>query len=116
MPYSYSSNEENYYGGFETREDAVAEASKELTHFWTGKNRITESPEEHWYAVDWLEYVSETEEYSLECAQGWDRSTEDQREELEAEVRMVMRRWCEKHDLLPRFYHVEDIVEHKIDE
>lgn len=55
----------------------------------------------------WLETVSVSEEYSLECAEGWDRSTLLQRDELESEVAPILAAWLDRHKLRPKFFVVK---------
>ena len=50
-------------------------------------------------------------DYSGEYAEGWDVSTIEHREELEAEVRAVMAKWLDRHGLRPQFFVVQDIQE-----
>lgn len=121
MAFSYSFDEESYYGAFDTRERAAAEATAEGKteggrRFFTARNVPPAQPEEFWHADDWLERVSEQDEYAMDCAEDWDQSNADQHAELEAEVRAVMAAWLDRHKLRPRFYTVEDVQEHQIDE
>jgi hypothetical protein len=117
--FSYSFNQENYHGDFETREEAIAEAEAEAVHggatrFWTGEQVKPWQPEDIWEAYDWLEDVSCQDEYSIDAAEGWDESTKEQREELEAEVRKVMAAWLDRHDLRPKFWLIENVQEHQL--
>lgn len=110
--FSYSSDEEYFEGQYETREEAIAVAGSMYPRFWTGRNRHPVSPECFWTAKDWLYQVSVTEEYSLEQAEGWDESTTEQQKELEDIVRPIMLEWMRRHELLPKFWHVEDVLSH----
>ena len=114
--FSYSHDEENYHGEFATREEALAEgraSGRVDATVWTGRSVPPTQPEEWWEAEDWLELVSCQDSYSLDCADGWDESTKEQRRELESLVRPIMAAWLDRHGLRPRFWLVEDVIEHK---
>lgn len=110
MPrYSYSTNQETYQGDFDTVEQACDEAAGEVglhAHFWVGEQSKPE-PESWWNAEDWLEHVSWQEEFSSEWADGWDKSTYEQRKELESLVRPIMAAWLDRHKLRPKFFNIE---------
>jgi hypothetical protein len=74
-----------------------------------GVNVQPTQPEMLWFADDWLEHVSVQDEFGGEWAEDWDGSTEEQREELEKEVRDVMAKWLDRHDLRPTFFSVDEI-------
>lgn len=112
--FSYSSDNEHFEGQYDTREEAIAVAETMYPRFWTGRNRLPVSPEEFWKAEDWLYQVSVTEEYSLEEAEEWDESTPNQRKELESLVRPIMLEWLERHNLTPKFWHIEDMKQHDL--
>lgn len=76
---------------------------------WIGRDRVPIQPEEFFHAEDWLESVSCSDEYNMECADGWDASTQEQREELDEIVRAAMAAWLDRHGLRPRFFVVEKI-------
>jgi hypothetical protein len=117
--YSYSHNEENYYGSYATREEAIAEASADLDkgdRFWTALNSPPTQPEAFWQAEDWLEHVSCQDEYGCDWSMDWESSTAEQRAELEAEVRPVMAAWLERHGLRPRFWSAEEVQMHTVAE
>jgi hypothetical protein len=110
--FSYSTDEERFHGQFETRGEAITEVLSETKSgqcFWVGENRAPTPPEDLWEAEDWLEHVSCQDEYSGDYAEGWDSANLKQREELEAEVRAVMAKWLDKHDLRPKFWCVDNV-------
>jgi hypothetical protein len=111
MSYSYSTDEESYQGQFASAEDACDEAANEIAvegaHFWVGENASPPQPETFWHAYTWLDNVSEQDEYGGEWACDWDKSKLEQRAELEAEVRTVMGRWLDRHNLRPKFWTIE---------
>jgi len=116
VTWSYSTNEERYEGDFETEADAVAFALTLVSdgeEFWVGEDSEPVQPEDWWEAADWLEHVSSQDEYSMDCADSWDRSTKEQREELEAAVRNVMAEWLDRHRLRPTFWVVKDPVSYR---
>jgi hypothetical protein len=104
--YSVSRDGETYHGSFATLEEAKAEGSR-----WVGEIEYPMQPEFWWSAEDWLEHVSCQEEYSHEAAEGWDTSTEAERQELEKEVHAVMAAWLDRHKLRPEFFCVENVID-----
>lgn len=104
--FAYSRNRELYYGDFASREDAIAEikSCEPDGTYWVGMCVEPSSPELFWHADDWLEHVSVQDEYSHDCADGWDQSSSKQREELEYLVQVIMRDWLVRNKLLPNFY------------
>lgn len=113
--FALSTNEENYYGNYETVESAVQEAIRhEYESFWIGECVKPTPPEDWWEANDWLEHVSCQDEYSGEWAEGWDDSTKPQREELELQVRKVMADWLDKHNLRPSFFSIVNPVKYVV--
>lgn len=101
----YSLDEEHYEGDFATREEAIAEgqAAYPGETIYVGKGVAPEAPEEFWDAEDWLDNVQDQDEYLIDCADGWDTSTKEQRAELEALVRPILGAWLDRHGLRPTF-------------
>lgn len=109
MEYSVSANEENYHGPYSTLEEAVAVGMVYGHKFYVGENRPPEKAETYWDSESFFEHVSEQDEYSLECAEDWDDSNKEQRAELDSLVRAVICEWFERHNLRPKFWHVENV-------
>lgn len=86
--YSWSHNEEQYFGDFATVDDALEEAESEGHEetVWVGERDSPTQPEDFWDADNWLEHVSCQDEYSHEVSEDWDSSTKEQLAELEEEV------------------------------
>jgi len=106
-------NGESFTGAFKTCEEAKAEGHAIALEcgrdsFWVGESASPPPPEHSWYADEWLEYLSEWTE-----DEDWDKSTKEQREELESEVRALMSKWLDKYDLRPKFFVVENVVQIK---
>jgi hypothetical protein len=117
--FSISTDEENYSSGpFETIEKAIEEAvdGHGYERFWIGETVAPEQPEALWTAEHWLEYVSETEDYMSEWAEGWDAASKSQREELETEVRQVMAKWLDRHKLRPTFWNIGKTWEYIVED
>jgi len=111
----YSDDEESYRGRFVTKEAAIHEATAEgLKRFWVGKCDPPVPPENYWDAEDWLERVSEQDDYSGEWAEDWDHSTKKQHKELEVQVRAVMAAWLDRYSLRPDFYNVTQVERYEI--
>lgn len=112
--WSFSLDEERYEGQFKSMGDAIFAALKEADEgalFWVGENRPPTQPEEWWEAENWLEHVSCQDEYDSDCADSWDNSTKEQREELEIEVRKILGAWLDRHGLRPGFWIVREPTE-----
>lgn len=110
--YSWSTDEERYYGDFATVEEALEEADQEGREegdaVFVGEQRLPDQPEDFWRADDWLEHVSEQDDYCAEVSEDWEQSTKEQRSELESEVRKVLAAWLDKHSLRPKFWLITD--------
>lgn len=107
--FSLSSDGEYYQGRFDTVAAAAHSAQLlDYEHFWIGELTPPPPPESLWEAVDWLEHVSIQDEYAFEHAEDWESSTEEQRAELEEQVRKVMGEWLDRHGLRPQFFNVYD--------
>lgn len=106
MPFSISTDQENYSGNHSTEIEALEEAfaDNDCQSVWVGEDESPTQPEEFWQAEYWLEHVSCQEEYGSDWAEGWDQSTKEQREELENEVSKVMAAWLDRHNLRPKFF------------
>lgn len=111
--WAISGDSENYGSTtFATRDEAVAEGMAIYPDgFYLGRIVAPTQPEDRWSADDWLEHVSVQDDYSGEHAEDWDISTEEQREELETEVRKVMAAWLDRHGLRPDFWNVDEVEE-----
>lgn len=114
--FSISTDEEQYYGSYETAEKAIEEAANgyAYTNFWIGECVSPTQPEDMWDSEDWLEHVSCQDAYSGDYAEGWDNSTKEQRAELEQEVKTVMAAWLDRHKLRPSFFVIENPVEYHV--
>ena len=117
--FTVSYNGQDFFGTFESLEAATQTAQTESKHygytrFWIGVPKPPTQPERMWHVDDWLEHVSCSDDYSGEWAEGWERSTKEQREELEDTVRAMMSHWLDKHKLRPTHFTVEEISEYVI--
>lgn len=112
--YAWSDDAEGYYGDYESREAAAAAgfAESDSDKIYTAVHVAPMQPEFAWTAEDWLEQVAMQEDYSIDAAERWDRSTGEQRTELESLVRFVLGGWLDKHGLRPKFFLVDDIEDH----
>lgn len=107
--WSYSTDEETYHGLFDTKEIAAAElmAATNGEGGYVGQCRKPTPPWEIIDAARILEDVNELEDYGVEVAEGWDRSSREQMDELTALLQATAREWFERHDLMPRFWIVD---------
>jgi rubrerythrin len=114
MKYCYSTNEENYHGDFETRDEALSEA------------RAME-PDEVVYTAQCVKFVPhisvndvfdqlmcEAVDHSGEVAEEWLSFTpKEERQELEDCLNGVLNLWMEKTNNKPHFYGVVDVQRHE---
>lgn len=114
--FAISSDEERYEGQYDTIEDAIDEAANgyAMESFWVGECVDPTQPEELFDAQDWLQSVSESDDYQGEWAEDWDQSTLLQRQELETKVRAVMAEWLERHKLRPTFFQISKPVKYVV--
>ena len=116
MSYCYSTDGEDFCGTFERPIDAINAALKATSDgdvFWIGETRDPIPPEDWWCAADWLDHVSVQDDYDLDCASGWDLSSEKQRQELESLIRPILRDWIDRHGLNPTHYCVDDAARYR---
>ena len=105
--WSLSQNGETYFGRFETKQAAIDEGHADGKYpFWVGECEPPSQPETFWHAEDWIEHVCCQDEYNTEWAEDWDKSTREQREELEGEVRALMADWLDHYNLRPRHFNI----------
>jgi len=114
--FAISTNEENYYGHHDTLENAIDEAVNEYGYesFWVGECVDPVQPEELFEVRQWLELVSESEDYEGEWAEDWNQSTPLQRQELETKVRAVMAEWLDRYKLRPGFFKITNPVKYVV--
>jgi hypothetical protein len=107
--WAISSNGENYgCTTFPTEDAAITEGMEYYAGepFYVGKLEEPPQPEEFFGCDDWLDHVSCQDDYAGDHADGWDCSTEEQRDELDKEVRKVLAAWLDRHNLRPTFFNV----------
>lgn len=106
--WSISTNEENYHGQFDSKEDAISEGQTYCRRFWVGRCVPPTPPEElftSWDVEEWLDNrLICHDDYSGEWAEDAIQETSEQREELAAEIRKVISAWLDKHNLRPKFF------------
>lgn len=115
MSFSYSFNEEDFHGDFNTREEAAKEAfaeDPEINVCWTGEN-VTPIPENFINAQVLIENIQCQDEFSGEWAENWPDETKEQLEELEKEIQKVFAAWLDKHSLRPAFFNCMYIEKHE---
>lgn len=114
--YAVSCNGEEFSGVYDTLPEAIGEASSgyDYTTFLIGVMAPVSQPESLWSAEDWLDHVGVQDDYNSEWADGWDMSTKEQREELEAEIRPILAKWLDKHDLRPNIFTMTNVVKYSL--
>lgn len=111
--YSYSHNEENYYGSFDTRAEAIEEGIDGFERCWTGRNVPPRPLGEYFDIEDVLEKAcGDAEEYGGEWAERWYRATPEMAREINAEVASAIAAWLTRHGLEAKFFNVTDVQKH----
>lgn len=114
MPFSYSTDEENFTGDFASYEDAAREAFAEdddLMAVFVGENHHPD-PTKKIDGEAAIERIKEwnEEEYFGDWAADWlDGVTVEQYKELDAMLGKAFGEWMDKHNLRPTFYSVEKV-------
>lgn len=107
----YASSDGIYFGEgpHKSREEAIDAGKKRFSgEFYIGRAVDPTQPEEFFEAGDWLDHVSGQDEYQGDHAEGWDMSTEADKEKLNIAVRKVMADWLDENSLRPAFYNITD--------
>lgn len=111
MSYAYSTDEELYYGNFETVEEAAAEAITSVNagqRFWVGLCVPPPPPEIGCFSIDeCMERTSDRDEYYGDWADNWYSATKEQTAEIEAIVEQAIGEWFDRHKLRPRFFNID---------
>lgn len=114
--FSISTDEENFTEHHATVEDAIAAAvASGADRFWIGEDRSPTSPESYWSAEDWLDHVSQQDDYDGDWADAWDVSSEQQRKELEDEVVPILAAWLDRHGLRPKHFCIDEMTAYRFD-
>lgn len=93
---------------FPDKETAIVEGRKRWPGeaFYVGELERPTSPEVYFDSMHWLEHVAGQDDYAGDHADGWDMSSQAQRDELDTQVQRVMEDWLDRHDLRPDFWNV----------
>lgn len=120
MSFAYSTNEEDYHGGFPTREAAIedAVASDDLAPgdtVWTGKV-VSAGPASRLFRSVRRIIEDMQEDAYDEAGEHADRFLENvtdaQVDELGGEIKKVIDAWADKHGLQPTFFTVASVEKH----
>ena len=104
--WGHSTDEENYTGGCETREEAIAEGSGYGGTYWVGRAIPPTQPEDMIDAADIVERIGEDhEDWSFDFCD-W-HPTREQIDELTAEWRKSMAAWLDRHNLRPSWFVID---------
>jgi hypothetical protein len=116
--YGVSSDEENFQGGYPTREAAIDDAPAELDlehgqAFYTCHSEPIDVPT---FDVDRVieDFRARAYDDVGEIADAWlDSVTREQETELEEALHAVWTAWLAKHGYTPRWFTAEDVEEHE---
>jgi len=110
--YSVSADGEYYSSQFESIGEACKEGVglvAEGAVFFVGEVVPPASPASCFDASDFMySVIDRDEDYGGDWAEGWDRSTKEQRSELTKRVQCVIQNWLDKHELNPTFFNIGD--------
>lgn len=103
--WGYTRDGEMYTGAFDTASDAAAAGGRPGDSVEVGQYR---DPVPFWDAVNvgaWhvIESAYDHDDWCGDWAADQIRPSREQREELERELRETIRKWCERHKLMPSF-------------
>jgi hypothetical protein len=108
--WSISRNEENYYGLFETLEEAIEEGIQYGT-FWAGQCVAPIAPEQLFdgnVLRDWIDqHVLEHDDYAGEWADGAVDASREELNELAEELRPLIAAWLDRHALRPTHWNID---------
>lgn len=110
--WSVSTNEEDYWGCFDSEEEAIAEGkASEHGSFYVGRCCPPVQPEVLFTGdaiEDWLDRcVWQHDDYSHECAEGQVLPSEKEKEELAERIRPIIAEWLDRHGLRPTFFFID---------
>jgi len=109
--WGYTHDGERYHGHYGTAEEAAEAGALEQNECLTvGQYR---APEVLGYidGQDLIEQILNSEDYSLDCADGSFDCTREQEAELTEAIREAFAKWLDRHDLWPKFGLVEETRE-----
>lgn len=117
--WSISTGGGQYYGTFDTMEEAIEEGRTYGKTFWVGQCVTPAQPEDLFdgYSVlNWLENtVYEHDDYAGEWAEGAVDATREQCEELAEEITPLIAAWLDRHNLRPRHWIIDTASVRKIE-
>ena len=113
MKYSYSLNDENFTGEYDSPMAAAIEGFLEERDHYDGDvifvGEISDPVPEAYIDADViLEHITCQDAFLGDHAEGWPEASKEQLEELEKELRAVFIAWMERHDLRPTFWYVNN--------
>lgn len=116
MTYSYSFNEENFYGEFESIEEAIAEAKEygDNSEVFIGENGEFHPSVDGEWCVDMLrEQVADkcgeySDNYLYEIPKGAEK-------ELTDVLTEAFNKWAKKHGQEPNFYPVNNVKKYSLE-
>lgn len=110
MKYSYSTNEENYEGEFDTPEEAAQACFAENPDHhvcWVGE-AVRPQPENFIDGDLLIEHIMEQDEFSGDWAEAWPEATKEQKADLDERLKNMFLEWMDAHDLRPSFWNIEN--------
>lgn len=110
MTYSYSINEENYDGQYDTPEEAAQACFHEYPDreaCWVGE-AVRPQPEHLITASDVIEHILNFEDQFGWEGADWPEASKQELADLDARLTKVMEEWMDAHDLRPKFWNIEN--------
>lgn len=115
--YSYSTDEENYYGEYSSRDQAAMagfEENEDCQLIFTGEN-IPPNPQDKIDADAMFERMRECHEdtFGIEQSDQWSPEDSPHLIELESMLGAALFTWMEKYNQIPKFFTVHDVIKHE---
>lgn len=114
--YSYSFDEENYTGEFDSIDEAIEEARDEADgrdFVYVGK-AVRPDPLNFIDGQEVIERIAEADEFCTEWGQGWPEANTEQIAELTEAFHAAFKAWMDKHNLHPTFWNVENAQKYNL--
>lgn len=113
------SDDEHYWAyseEFASLEEAIAFGTEEffgVTHFYTGTKGDTPVPTINLHDLEYL-FEVKSEEYQTPNGECWPETSQQNISELAKSMTATLQAWLRRHDLMPKWYSVENIVKHTL--
>jgi hypothetical protein len=120
--YGFNCDEDGVWrhGGFDTREEALAEATDyydfddNIRHVFTGRYVPVTLPATGYADAVIDRLIDWAYDHFGELAEDWPEATPEMRAELDAEFAAVLKGWLDRHGLTPNWKAIVEVREHEL--